>query len=174
MSMAERPRIVSRIRAVAVGCVRVVLGPFSDKSKLDRNQAGPAGGVLVLVAVGLPVASSSAWVVAVSIVAGVVGAALIIKSLQRPRVMVPEPSPQGQSQQDPLPGQVQPDEAASTQVASPPGINVTDSTLTKSGIDIPEGSQASVDHSELNESPLTIRQRSRSNSKPDGEIIRPP
>jgi len=173
MSMAERPRIVSRIRAVVVGCVRVALGPFSDKSKLDRNQAGPAGGVLVLLAVGLPVASSSAWVVAVSIVAGVVGAALIIKSLQRPGV-VPEPSPQSQSQQGQLPGQVQPDEAASEQAASPPGINVTDATLTKSGIDIPEGSQVSVNRSELNESPLTIRHRYRSNNKPDGEITRPP
>jgi len=154
MSTAKRPRPNSRIREVVAAWVRVAFGPFSDRSRLDRNQAGPAGGVLVLVAVGLPVTLSSIWVIALSIVAGVIGAALIIKSLQRPREL-PGPGLQDQGNQGPFPRHVQTDEEPSVQAASSRRISITDSARAKPGIDIPEGPQISVDRSELNESALS-------------------
>lgn len=138
--------------------MRVAFGPVSETSWLDRDAAGPTGTVLVLVAIGLPVTVASlskrvpTWVIAVCIAAGVIGVSLIIKSLQRPR---------GKSSQ----GQVQLDEALGAQAARLLGITLIRAKLRRSPVTIPEGSEVSIDHSSLKDSPLTITRKNESDGR---------
>lgn len=157
-----------RIRAIGSTCIKGAFGPVSDKSRLDRNQVGAAGGILVLVAVGLPVAVDSVhksvplWVIVVSVVAGVIGAALIIKSAQRPTVLSepqhPVPDQPGQST-----GEAETDKAPGPQAARSSVIRIRKSQLNKSGVDITKDSEVDLDDVRLKKSPLNIRDRSQSN-----------
>jgi hypothetical protein len=143
--------MLSRIRPVFAACGRVVLGPFRDRSRLDRVGTGAAGGILVLAAIAMPVTVVSvakshtvpSWVLTLCIVIGIFGLVLIIKSCQRPL------------------GDIAATQPANAHVvpASSSDITVKKSSLMKSGVSIPEGSSALVDDSILDESPLTIRDR---------------
>lgn len=178
MSTAKQSGPVRRIRLLAAVSVRLAIGPIRDESRLDRMAIGAAGGILVLAAVGLPVTVANvaasktvpSYVLVLCVVAGIIGLALITKSCQRP-IKTTQPEPTVSPLQNPLapnaPSDLapkQPDVSSSTSA-----IDVSDSKLTKSGINIPEDSKVTVVSSELSESPLTIRNRSLVNNKPDNE-----
>ena len=167
MSARRRPSS-TRLALLRPGAIaRIALGPLPAGSRLDRVAAGAAGGVFVLASIGLPVTVANlttsktvpAWVVVLCIVPGTVGLALVTRSAQRPqrtpaaRSGVPldqQPSHHGSTNEPPTS-----DRACNKQ--RQPGIDVRDSRLLKSGIDIPNNAVAFITHSELNESPLTIR-----------------
>jgi hypothetical protein len=147
MSMGEEQSRLSCVRSVLASCGRLAFGPFSDEPPLDRVATGAAAGVLVLAAIAVPVTIASvarshivpSWVVALCIGVGILAGALLIKSCQRP---------------------VTDNKKADTarEVSrGPSAIDISRSMITKSEIDIPEGSRASVADSTLNESPLRIR-----------------
>ena len=168
MSMAKQSHPGGRIRLLAIACVRFAVGPLRDGSRMDRKEIGAAGGILVLAAVGLPVAVASITssktvptpVLILCAVAVIIGLALIIKSCQHPKTEA-TPETTVPPIQNPLPADEPSDEQRNPPdvVSSLSAIEINKAKLTKSGISIPEGSRATIASSELDESPLTISQR---------------
>lgn len=140
--------------------MRVAFGPLSDNSPLDPIPVGAAGGILVLAAIALPVTVASisktvaTWVIAVCVVAGVAGLALIIKSVQRQKTV-------------PGRAQVHKRQDGSRQPRS--AIDVVKSILSKSPVDIPEHSEVLIKDSSLTDSALTIRDASKPRDASESE-----